>query len=666
MRKLTVIMLALLMVLSSATMAMAAPFDLIKADGSETHSFIDFIDSPSIFDEVANNMTEYLIEDSNGQLFRVSEVQDRLDAGAETLADAVVDLTPVEINEELTVESVSAIDKTIELNVAVFEAEEDATAKVAIFALDDEGEKTGTAIVTANAAEIEENIVTFDVSTGTFGDDEYVIEVTIGEETLAVNVELEFEAVEELVESINDATAAQLATLLADETYFTGFDVAKVDDYYTEKEAAKPLSTIAEVQELVIDAVEANSEFDAFVDELEDEDKGTYAKYLVLKGQFSNVLDANMDDYMNIAGPIFSGDLNTLDAAMTDFDAISDAIDVINLDAVVAGDDGIAFGDIDDDAVPSDLNAYKAALEALVLVNDEVTDANGNTKAEIIEAIDAQLEAITDARETADEEIAKAEEAMSAYEVAIERDVDEDNPDDDEYFAVVAAIDALDDEDLSVNELDTTTLEAAVGALEDVTEEITIVDEALEKLAAFVKAFGEDAELETVYIDIETELGGDLDNPSIQTDVPTLRGLITALEAETGKWETYNAVVAAKTATEMRGLLFEFGNSDYVDLTSAQKLEFAEMFIAAVAEDEPADFDAVDVLLGTEVTVNYIDLIDAVNAATTISGMTTALEAISEDYDALGAQAKADIAEAVLAGAPDYETLAEIEAAMGL
>ena len=88
-------MLALLMVLSSATMAMAAPFDLIKADGSETHSFTDFIDSPSIFDEVANNMTEYLIEDSNGQLFRVSEVQDSLDAGAETLADAVVDLTPV-------------------------------------------------------------------------------------------------------------------------------------------------------------------------------------------------------------------------------------------------------------------------------------------------------------------------------------------------------------------------------------------------------------------------------------------------------------------------------------------------------------------------------------------------------------------------------------------
>jgi len=113
MRKLTVIMLALLMVLSSATMAMAAPFDLIKADGSETHSFIDFIDSPSIFDEVANNMTEYLIEDSNGQLFRVSEVQDSLDAGAETLADAVVDLTPVEINEELTVESVSAITQTI-------------------------------------------------------------------------------------------------------------------------------------------------------------------------------------------------------------------------------------------------------------------------------------------------------------------------------------------------------------------------------------------------------------------------------------------------------------------------------------------------------------------------------------------------------------------------
>lgn len=560
---------------------------------------------------------------------------------------------------ELVVESVSAINKTIDLNVAVFAAEEGATAKVAIFALNDEGEKTGTAIVTANAAEIKDNVVTFDVSGKTFGDDEYVVEVTIGEETQAVNVTLEFDAVEKLVANINKATAAQLATLLADETYFTGFDVALVDGYYTAKEAAKPLSTVADVQKDVIDAAAEGSEFVAFKEELLDDKKGTYAKYLVLKGQFSNVLDANMNDYMNIAGPIFDGDLNTLQSGMTDFDEVSDAIDVINLDAVVTNDGVTIAG-----AKPSELNDYKAALEALVVANDDVVDtSNGDTKAEIIADIDVELKAIADAREAADAEIVKAEAALAAFEAAYGSVPEEAVV--AEYDAVVAAITALEKEDLTKTELATVTLTGAVSALKAETEELTIVDDALAALTAFGAAYGDGYELALEYTAVVAELGGDLDNPVIENSVEDLKAALTTLKAETAEWETYNSVVAAKTATEMRSLLFDFENSDYVDLTSAQKLEFAGLFITAVAEDESADFDAVDVLLASELS-NYTGLIDAVNAATTISGMTTALEAISEDYAALGAQAKADVAEAVLAGVPDYETLAEIEAAIGL
>lgn len=222
MRKLTVIMLALLMVLSSATMAMAAPFDLIKADGSETHSFIDFIDSPSIFDEVANNMTEYLIEDSNGQLFRVSEVQDSLDAGAETLADAVVDLTPVEINEELTVESVSAInDVEVEFGTPVEELELPETVEVTL-----SNEETDVANVEWNTENYDPELAGEQEIEGTLVVPEGK-EWTIPEELLAVTVKVivgEDERVE--VKEAKAVNATTVEVTFAEDVELTEEDLA--------------------------------------------------------------------------------------------------------------------------------------------------------------------------------------------------------------------------------------------------------------------------------------------------------------------------------------------------------------------------------------------------------------------------------------------------------
>ena len=63
---------------------------------------------------------------------------------------------------------------------------------------------------------------------------------------------------------------------------------------------------------------------------------------------------------------------------------------------------------------------------------------------------------------------------------------------------------------------------------------------------------------------------------------------------------------------------------------------------------------------------DYQTLISDVTGASDIAGMITALENISEDYDALGAEAKADIAGVVYEVKDDLQTLAEIEAAMGL
>ncbi|SKC58126.1 hypothetical protein [Maledivibacter halophilus] len=687
MKKFRVLSLVIVFMLMFSSVAMAAgvPSNIVII-GNKAYE-LELLDDASYIPELQRAVAEangsILFKTPTGNLKNavdMTDVEESVLPDTITLKKADGTTEEIEIDHSVVVESVSAIDKTIELNVAAFEAEEDATAKVAIFALDDEGAKTGTAIVTANSAEIIDNVVTFDVSSKTFGDDEYVVEVTIGEATQEVNVALEFDAVETLVADINAATAAQLATLLADEAYFTGFDVAKVDAYYTAKEAAKPLSTVAEVQEDVVDAVAANSEFDAFEEELTDaEVTSEYAKYLVLKGQFSNVLDANMDAYMDTAGPIFDTDLNTLDGAMTDFDAISDAIDVINLDAVVAGDDGIVFGSIDG-SKPSELNAYKSALEALVLVNDEVTDSNGDTKAEIIEAIDAELEAIADAREAADAEIVKAETALADF-VAANGEVPAEGAV-TEYDDLVAAIEALEKEDLTKTELALTTLTPAIAALEAETLDLTIVQDAKDAMADFEAAwkvaYDEDYTTGSASYDAlagsVTTLEGDPTDATalaaLKADVNT-SGSVKHLGAETEKLVIYADALNTKSAAEMRTLLFDLQPAnEFTNLTpNAAKAEFAQYVIDALAEEAtaPADFDALQTAIFTTGYLgDYTTLISDVNGAADIAAMITALEAISEDYDALGAEAKADIAGVVFEVKADLETIAEIEAAMGL
>lgn len=572
--------------------------------------------------EIAKLVNNKLVNYDEYRAAVIEVLQEALDSGKteEEAIEAVVAAIPsivegleeVELpEEELKVVEVSAIDKTIKLNVAVFEAEEGATADVAIFALNDKGEKATTALFTDKKAEIKDNVVTLDVKDKTFGDAEYVVVVKVGEEEAEVNVTIEFKAAEKLVADINKATAAQLATLLADEAYFTGFDVAKVDAYNTNN--TKDFKTIAEVQKKVIDAAEATSEFEAFKTALLDDKIGEYAKYLVLKGQFSNVLDANMDDYMD--APIFENtgtvDLNKAGTALIGFDAVSDAIDVINLDAVVAGFKSTAF---DKDAKPSELNADKTALEELALVNEKITATDGETKEVKLKAIDTQLAKIADALKVADAAVLEAEQAMADYATAKGTGY----ADVDEYKAVVAAIKDLVAEDLAEDTITTKAgdLGLAVTALEAKTEELTILEVALTALDRFAAAFGEDFAEETEYKAVITDHIDmtDVDNPVLKFEnsgtIDTLKAAIEALDDLSEEWETYNAVMATEDAAEMRDLLFKFADANYVDLTSAQKLEFAERFIEKL--DKEANYDAVKGLLGTEVTA-YAELINDVN-----------------------------------------------------
>ncbi|MCC0566758.1 hypothetical protein [Brevibacillus borstelensis] len=578
--------------------------------------------------------------------------QTRIDEQKAKVDAAKIALTPLEVR------NIDSINKTIELNVAALKPKEDATAKVVIYALNEAGEKATKATYTASAAEIKDNVVTLDVSGTTFGDGEYAIVVTVDEEEDEVTTTIAFKEVEQLVSDIIAANKAKLASLLANDK-FTDFAVANVDAYHTAKEQEKEkegLKTVANVQKLVIDAVNAKAEAGAYFAEFKEKAEAVtsdYAKYTLLKAYFQYVNDENMDAYMD---DVFEEGK----VALADGDAVQNAVDTVNLDAVVAN----ANVEVDADAKPSKLVAYKVALEGLQLVNKDTKDSVGNkTKATILEEIDNQLKAIATAQEKAAVSVKAANDALAAFEAA----KGEGFADVEVYNEVKAAIAELQKEDLSVNALATTTLDGKVAILKEKTEELTIVGDTLDALAAFAKAFGEGADQETVYTDVTgqfVDFDGEDYSFADDKNIESLKEALAALKAETVKWEVYNAVKAAKTPAAMKDLLFEFGVDDFTNLSSAQKLEFAGRFIDAVAKDESADFNAVKELLGDELTA-YAKLIDDVNGATTISKMQTALEAISDDYAKLGAKAKADIAETVLAGKP-YGTIAAIVAAMGL
>lgn len=481
MRKLTVIMLALLMVLSSATMAMAAPFDLIKADGSETHSFIDFIDSPSIFDEVANNMTEYLIEDSNGQLFRVSEVQDSLDAGAETLADAVVGLTPVEINEELTVESVSAITdvktKVTTVTATVLNAEEDAEATVAIFAYDeDEEEYVEDAVVELDVEidedgniEVEVDAVEKELDSGDYKVVVTVTQVVEEEEVTAegeFEFELDFEAVDALVAAVNNA-GSSLLKLDAALSKFEGYDYELINAYneaidsYLEENELDEFQTVAQVEDFinkVHEDLQDASDVEIFQATLVAEyKKGEVSFARFLDANYDNVVldDEHLDDYVGELFDIVEGEddeEDTITAQVSNHAEAQLAIDVVNFDI--------------------DLGAAQEAVGALFVERklvDEVKKLD-EIKAMVNALVDPAQE--EDAEENADvvalkDEIENIENILAARD-AVFGLIGEDEDDNPVLLANQAAIDAAQD---LVDEIDE-------DYIADITELQDIIDAA--------------------------------------------------------------------------------------------------------------------------------------------------------------------------------------------
>jgi len=95
--KFKILILVIMLILSLQVIALGAPFDLVnKLDTEKTFSLHEFIDSPSVFDEISQNVENYVIEGEEGNYYSVLEVDEATKDGT-SFNDAIKFLTPVEI-----------------------------------------------------------------------------------------------------------------------------------------------------------------------------------------------------------------------------------------------------------------------------------------------------------------------------------------------------------------------------------------------------------------------------------------------------------------------------------------------------------------------------------------------------------------------------------------
>jgi hypothetical protein len=99
--KMKIVLLVLVFLTMTSSLAYAADLDFFNPVTYTRHSFNSFVDSPVIFDDIATNFDDYLIEFEE-VYYRVSEIQDKLGLGAANFEEAVEGLTPVDISDDST------------------------------------------------------------------------------------------------------------------------------------------------------------------------------------------------------------------------------------------------------------------------------------------------------------------------------------------------------------------------------------------------------------------------------------------------------------------------------------------------------------------------------------------------------------------------------------
>lgn len=144
-KKIAVMILAIIMVLSMTTMAFAAPYDFThKTDETKAYTFLDVASTSTVLLDVVSNQSSYLIEGNEGEQYELDAVMALADTGM-TFAEAFDELDPYEepvdftaldeakaaaeelVEEEYTAETWAELDAALALSE---ETQEEVDAKV--------------------------------------------------------------------------------------------------------------------------------------------------------------------------------------------------------------------------------------------------------------------------------------------------------------------------------------------------------------------------------------------------------------------------------------------------------------------------------------------------------------------------------------------------------
>jgi len=438
------LLLALVMVFSTFTVAFAETGDLTNIKDSSVITFGEWTFDDGLFAQVTFTSNEYEIE-VGGKNYNLDKIMEKMEEG-KTIEEAAQAIDAEEPTADLKVVEVSAIDTTkiVTVKATVPEAEEGATANVAIFAVDEEDERTAVA---NKDVEIEDGVVEvdFDIDTGN-----YVVVVTFEEETAEKPFAIDFEAANDAVDAVNNAdTQIKLAKALENE-YFV--------EYYVEENIVA-YQPIVEASDYVT------------VDEIVEKLKGIN-KAEAAKGEFEAVktaLNAAKGNQLTIIG------------------ILNDNFEDVNSDYIIGYNEKI----FDDKVVKSDIEDMKAIQTAIYDVNEEKADeayakAFKSLKAEDVAAARVAAGYLEDAEVATDAGITKQEFANDHLDVL---------------DALIAVYDADSDKDLksalvALDKLDTDLVEKYEGITipeystfdsEDFDID-SVIDEQLSEYRAAIKA----------------------------------------------------------------------------------------------------------------------------------------------------------------------------------
>jgi len=721
-REIASILLAMILVLSTFSSALAAPLDLVEADGS-AHSFAKWTFDGSLLSKATFYPERYLIE-INGNNYKLNEVMVEVAKG-KSLEEAVEGLTPVGEKpiEGLEVVEVSAITTT---GVTVeFEALEEALEDVTVTVKDNNGN-----VVEVNPVavlDVGETSYTFTFKTPLKADP--VGMWTVNGVKFDADAQAAVKAVKEAKNQVELLNALK-------SPYFNGVNADLIAEYFDDADRVN-VATVEDVQK-IIDKVNKEAAGENIVKAVKEAKNQVELLKALQDGGFDRVNPALMADYASYDSSADGPDYKEVTTPAT----VQALIDAVNLkaaqDAVTAADttvatalkaDSIAKAQELVSVLPEKEDADKAVKKAL---QDRIDVANAyakvkgaTTQASLLSALKApvlKLQNIDDALAKYYKQVFDADKdnitnvtynlqsnIVDAGKTAAITDLcDKISKIDDktaltDVKALLTELKRLDGANFTEDIIDALledyrdalVAETTVGNKNTTTGINTIVqnvnknDTELGKVAAFDESTKTADDLLVLLKDKKLALKNVVDTNKdayfadvilIKTEATTpktVADLQKAINTINFVADANAATTAAEMQTALTGIAVNEGISDYVKLSSAAKAEVAELVLAARAKESGKVFANLAAIKDaiTDQTTAYTGFLTGVNAAADIDAMMTALDnAAFPAYQELGTVEKVEKAELVLNNIPKdkdgnvvgYKTIAEIKAAAGL